>query len=77
MQDGGTVTRPRLLYYTKNMPTAILSNVCTAIGLVNGARYQAVDIVLDKNSISNFRKVYNLANGCSNLLSNRFKHCFV
>ena len=77
MQDRGTITGLELLYYTKDMLTAMLSNVYTPIGLVNGARYQAVGIVSDENDMSNFRKVSNLANGYSNLLSNRFKHCFV
>lgn len=77
VQDGGTVTGPGLLYYTKGMPIAVLSTMCTSIGLVNETRYQAVGIVSDENSISNFRKVHNLANGYSNLLSNGFKYCFV
>lgn len=39
VQDRGIVTRPEVLYYTKSMPTAILSNVCIPIGLVNKAIY--------------------------------------
>lgn len=54
VQDRSTVTRPELLYYTKGLLTTILSNVCRSISLVNEARYQAVDIVPDENSMSNF-----------------------
>ncbi len=53
VQDGGAVTGPGLLYYTKGIPTAVLSNVCTPLSLVNGARYISVGIVLDDNSIFN------------------------
>lgn len=77
MQDGNTVTRPRLLNYTKSMLTAMLSNIYTSISLINGVRYQTVGIISDENGMSNFWKVHNLANSCSNLLPNRFKHYFV
>lgn len=59
MQDGGIVTRLRLLYYTKDIPTAVFSNVCTPISLVNGARYIFVCIVPDDNSIFNLQLVDN------------------
>lgn len=59
------------------MPISVLSNVCTPISLLNRAKYQAIGIVPDENSISNFWKFHNLANGCDNLLSNRFKYCLV
>lgn len=59
------------------MLTAMLSNIYTPISLVNGARYQAVGTVPDKNGMFNFRKVHNLANGYSNLLLNKFKYCFI
>lgn len=36
------------------MLIAMLNNVCTPINLVNGARYQVIDIILDENNISNF-----------------------
>ena len=51
VQDGSIVTRPGLLYHTKGMPTAVLSNVYTPLDLVNGARYQVVRINLDDNGI--------------------------
>ena len=54
VQDGGTITGPGLLYYTEGMPTAVLSNVCTLLGLVNRARYQAIGIVPDDNGMFNF-----------------------
>lgn len=54
VQDRGTVTRLGLLYYTESMPTALLSNVCTLFGLVNGTRYQVIGIVPDDNGMFNF-----------------------
>lgn len=77
MQDESTITEPRLLYYTQGMLTTILNNIYTPIGLVNGARYQAINIVPNENNMSNFWKVYNLANNYSNLLSNGFKQYFM
>lgn len=77
MQDKGTITKSGLLYNTKSMLIAILSNMCISINLVNKIRYQAVNIISDKNSMSNFRKIHNLANDYSNLWSNGFKYCFV
>lgn len=59
------------------MLTPVLRNVCLPISLLNKARFQAIDIVPDKNNISDFYKVYYLANNYSNLLLNGFKHCFV
>ncbi len=53
VQDGGAVTGPGLLYYTEGMPTAVLSNVCTPIGLVNGARYISVGIIPDDDGMFN------------------------
>lgn len=77
VQDRGTITGSGLLYYIKSILTAVLNNVYIPISLVTGAQYQAVDIVLDENSIFNFGKVHNLANSYSKLLSNEIKHCFV
>lgn len=54
MQDGDTITRLGLLYYTEGMPTTMLNNVCIPLGLVNRARSQAVGIVSDNNSMFNF-----------------------
>ena len=54
MQDGDIVTGLGLLYYTEGMPTAILSNICTPLALVNGARYQVIGIVLNDNGMFNF-----------------------
>lgn len=59
------------------MLIVVLSNVCISIDLVNEARYQAVSIILNENSMSNFWKFNNLANNCSNLLLNEFKHYFI
>ena len=54
VQDGGIVTGLKLLYYTENMLTTMLSNVCTLFGLVNGTRYQAIRIVPNDNGMFNF-----------------------
>lgn len=59
------------------MFTAMLSNVCTPIGLVNEARYISVDIVPDDNDIFNLRLVDNQANNYNNLLLTRYKYNFV
>lgn len=39
VQDKNIVIWPELLYYTKNMPTTMFSNIYTSISLVNEARY--------------------------------------
>lgn len=65
MQDKSTITEPKLLYYTKNMPTTVLNNICIPIYLFSRAKYQVIGIVLDGNSISNFQSIHNLANDCS------------
>ena len=50
-QDGeGTAKGPGLFLYTRGMPVTILYNICTALGLVNGAKGIAAGIVLDPNS---------------------------
>ena len=46
----------------------MLSNVCTPIGLVNGAKYISTGIILDDNNILNLRLVDKQAKNCSNLL---------
>jgi hypothetical protein len=46
--DQGTkIPFPGLFLYTRNMPAAILTNICTLLGLVNGAAGTAVGIVVD------------------------------
>lgn len=54
LKNRGIIIRLELLYYLKNIPIAMLNNMCILIGLINRAEYQAVDIVLDENSMSNF-----------------------
>ena len=50
-QDGeGTAKGPGLFLYTRGMLVTILYNICTALGLVNGAKGIAAGIVLDPNS---------------------------
>ena len=46
--DQGTkVPFPGLFLYTPNMPAVILTNICTPLGLVNGASGAATGIVVD------------------------------
>lgn len=54
IQDGSPVTKSGLLYYPKSISIAMLSNVYTLIGLVNGVRYQVVGIISDENGMLNF-----------------------
>ena len=51
IQDGeGTAKGPGLFLYTRGMPVTILYNICTPLGLVNGAKGTAAGIVLDPKS---------------------------
>ena len=59
------------------MLTTVLSNIYTLIGLVNGAKYISVGIILDNDGMFNLQLVNNQANNYSNLLSSRFKYNFV
>ena len=78
MSDGGVITRPRLLYYTKGMLIAVFSNVYTLIDLMNGARYMSIEIVLnDDAGIFNLQLVDNQVNNHNNLISTRCKYNFV
>ncbi len=77
VQDGGAVAGPGLLYYTKGMPIAILSNVCILISLVNKARYISIGIVLDDDDMFHLRLLDNQANNCNNLFLTRCKYNFV
>lgn len=46
--DQGTkIPFPGLFLYTPNMPAVILTNICTLLGLVNGATGTAIGIVVD------------------------------
>jgi PIF1-like helicase len=45
IQDSSKVKGPGLLFYTKDMPTAVLSNISTPLGIVNGAHGRAVGVV--------------------------------
>ena len=77
VQNRSAVTGPRLLYYTKSMPTTMLSNIYTPIDLVNRTKYISINIVPEDDGIFNLRLVNNQANNCSNLLSPRFKYTFM
>ena len=47
VQDGSNIKGPGLLMYTQNMPTAVLSNISTPLGIVNSAQSRAIGVVLD------------------------------
>jgi PIF1-like helicase len=54
-QDGdGNAKGPGLFLYTQGMPITILYNICTPLGLVNGARGTAAGIVPDPNGTLSF-----------------------
>ena len=47
--DGEGVNGPGLLSYSKAMPVAILTNQCTLLGIVNGARAALHGVVVPPN----------------------------
>jgi hypothetical protein len=50
--QGSKIPFHGLLFYTPEMPVIILSNICTPLGHVNGARGVASGIVVDPTGIS-------------------------
>lgn len=46
-EQGTKIPFPGLLLYSPAMPVALLTNVCTHLGLVNGATGAAVGVVID------------------------------
>jgi hypothetical protein len=49
-QDKGVnIPSQGLFLYTPGMPCMILANMCSTLGLVNGARGSAVEVILDPN----------------------------
>lgn len=59
------------------MSTIVLNNVCTPIGLMNGARYISIGSLLDNNGMFNLQLVNNHANNSSNLFLTRYKYNFI
>src|SRR6266480_6175453 len=51
VQDGSNVKGPGLLMCTQNMPTAVLSNISTRLGIVNGAQGRAIGVVPDPDGM--------------------------
>lgn len=52
IQDGKHgATGPGLLYYYKRMPVIVLANVCTLLGIVNGATTIAYRIISHPNGM--------------------------
>jgi hypothetical protein len=57
LPDQGTkIPFPGLFLYTPTMPAAVLTNICTPLGLVNGASGTAVGVLIDpaSKSVSTF-----------------------
>jgi hypothetical protein len=46
-EQGTKIPFPGLFLYTPTMPVAVLTNICTNLGLVNGATGAAVGVVVD------------------------------
>ena len=46
-EQGAKIPVPELMLYTLSMPTMVLTNICTPVGLVNGAIGEAVGVVVD------------------------------
>jgi hypothetical protein len=51
VQDSSNVKGAGLLLYTQNMPAAVLANISTRLGIVNGAQGTAVGVVPDPDGI--------------------------
>ena len=51
LQDSSDVKAPGLLLYTQGMPMAVLSNISTRLGIVNGALGRATGIIPDKDGM--------------------------
>jgi hypothetical protein len=51
VQDGSNVKGPGLLMYTPTMPAAVLSNISTRLGIVNGAQGRAIGVVPDPDGM--------------------------
>jgi hypothetical protein len=47
LEQGTKIPFPGLFLYTPGMPAMVLTNICTPLGLVNGATGTAVGIVID------------------------------
>jgi hypothetical protein len=45
--EGARIPFPGLFLYTPDMPAILLTNICTAVGQVNGARGIATGIIVD------------------------------
>jgi hypothetical protein len=57
--DQGTkILFPGLFLYTPHMPAILLTNICTALGQVNGARGIASGIVVDPTGTSLYHRWY-------------------
>lgn len=50
INNGKDVNSLRLLFYSKNMPVAILTNQCTLFGIVNGAQETMEQVIVPSES---------------------------
>lgn len=57
--QGATIPFPGLFLYTAGMPAVILTNICTALGQVNGAAGTAVGVVVDQSGEYIYCKIVN------------------
>ena len=73
VQDSSDVKGPGLLMYTKGMPAAVLSNISTRLGIVNGAQGRAIGVIPDPDGTFQtlLRREFILTTN-SQILSDRF-----
>ena len=75
VQDSSDVKGPGLLMYTKGMPAAVLSNISTLLGIVNGAQGRAIGVIPDPDGTYTFQTLLRLESVLttnSQILSDRF-----
>ena len=60
VQDSSDVKSPGLLMYTKGMPAAVLSNISTLLGIVNGAQGRAIGVIPDPDGTYTFQTLLRL-----------------
>jgi len=56
--DGAKAPFPGLFFYTPGMPAAMLANICTLMGQVNGARGTVSGIVVDPTGTSSRSRLF-------------------
>jgi hypothetical protein len=56
--DGAKAPFPGLFLYTPGMPVAMLANICTLMGQVNGARGAVSGIIVDPTGTSSHGRLF-------------------